>query len=135
MTICYLLQTLRIESAIIVVLARPSDVLIEASAAHHWCLCNAKTRPFLYEGSPFLDFASGECHPGMGYFLPINYLPSIAEALGLNSTLGFLTTAFIKLAMVFGCIIVGALGDRFVITRPYSVSALSLPSPFLYPLD
>lgn len=49
----------------------------------------------------------------LGYFLPINYLPSIAEALGLNSTLGSLTTTFINLAMVFGCVIVGSLSDRF----------------------
>lgn len=52
----------------------------------------------------------------LGYFLPTNYLPSIAEALGLNSTLGSLTNVLINLAAVVGCIGVGVLVDRFDVT-------------------
>lgn len=52
----------------------------------------------------------------LGYFLPANYLPSIAEALGLSSTLGSLTVLFVNFAAVFGCVGVGVLVDRFDVT-------------------
>ncbi|KAF7195815.1 MFS transporter asaE [Pseudocercospora fuligena] len=52
----------------------------------------------------------------LGYFLPMNYLPSIAEALNLNSTLGSLTVLAVNLGSVFGCLSVGALVDRFEVT-------------------
>ena len=49
----------------------------------------------------------------LGYFLPTNYLPTIAESLGLGRTLGSLTILCVNLAGIFGCIGVGALVDRF----------------------
>lgn len=49
----------------------------------------------------------------LGYFLPMNYLPTIAEEFGLGHTLGSLTTVLINLGSVFACIGVGALVDRF----------------------
>lgn len=52
----------------------------------------------------------------LGYFLPPNYLPSIAEAVGISSTLGSLTVLFVNLASVFGCVAVGVLVDRFDVT-------------------
>lgn len=52
----------------------------------------------------------------LGYFLPVNYLPSLASALGLNATLGSLTVLMVNLGLVFGCIGVGSLVDRFDVT-------------------
>lgn len=50
---------------------------------------------------------------GTGYFLPSNYLPTYAQSLGISSRLGSLTLVLTNLATVFGCIIVGALVDKF----------------------
>lgn len=52
----------------------------------------------------------------LGYFLPTNYLPTIAESLGLGRTLGSLTILCVNLTGIFGCIAVGALVDRFDVT-------------------
>lgn len=52
----------------------------------------------------------------LGYFLPVNYLPSIAEELGLSPTLGSLTVLLVNLGMIFGCLAVGSLVDRFDVT-------------------
>lgn len=52
----------------------------------------------------------------LGFFLPSVYLPSYAQSLGTNSTLGSLTVLLMNLASVFGCISVGILADRFEIT-------------------
>lgn len=52
----------------------------------------------------------------VGYFLPSNYLPSYVQSLGLSSTFGSITILIMNLALVFGCIAVGALVDRFDVT-------------------
>ncbi len=49
----------------------------------------------------------------LGYFLPMNYLPTIAQEFGIGPTLASLTLVLINLGSIFGCIAVGALVDRF----------------------
>ncbi|KAF2206333.1 hypothetical protein CERZMDRAFT_115779 [Cercospora zeae-maydis SCOH1-5] len=62
----------------------------------------------------------------LGYFLPMNYLPTIAEEFGVNRTLGSLTVVLINMGAVIGCIVVGALVDRFnTMTVMLAVSALA----------
>jgi MFS family permease len=64
----------------------------------------------------------------LGYFLPVNYLPTIAEQLGLSRTLGSLTVLLVNLGMVFGCLGVGVLVDRFDVTAV--LLAVSIISAF-----
>ena len=54
---------------------------------------------------------------GMGYFLPSNYMPTYAQSLGVSSRLGSLTLVLVNVAGMCGCIICGALVDRFEITK------------------
>ncbi|KAM3418194.1 hypothetical protein BST61_g6397 [Cercospora zeina] len=62
----------------------------------------------------------------LGYFLPMNYLPTIAEEFGMNRTLGSFTIVLINLGAVIGCILVGALVDRFnTMTVMLAVSTLA----------
>ena len=53
----------------------------------------------------------------LGYFLPTNYLPTFAKALGLSATFGSLTVLMVNLASIFGCVVVGALVDRIDVTH------------------
>lgn len=101
---------------IIVVLSAPILVLVKPrlpiSAAHV-----APPVDFSFLKSPlFWTLQLFNTIQALGYFLPMNYLPTIADALGLGRTLGSLTILFVNLAAVFGCIGVGALVDRFDVT-------------------
>lgn len=53
---------------------------------------------------------------GLGYFLPANYLPLLAEHFGASQTLGALTVLILNLASIFGCITTGFLVDRYDVT-------------------
>ncbi|PPJ56763.1 hypothetical protein CBER1_09099 [Cercospora berteroae] len=62
----------------------------------------------------------------LGYFLPMNYLPTIAEEFDIGRTLGSLTVVLINVGAVIGCVVVGALVDRFnTMTVMLAVSALA----------
>lgn len=65
----------------------------------------------------FWTFQAFNIIQGMGYFLPSNYLPSYVEARGLTSTFGSLSLLMLNVAGSFGCILVGALVDRFDVTH------------------
>ncbi|KAM0694617.1 hypothetical protein Q7P36_004973 [Cladosporium allicinum] len=108
--------TLRIVALIIVILASPILFLMKPrlpiSSTH---ISPPVDLAFLK--SPFfwtLQFFN--TIQALGYFLPTNYLPTIAESLGLGRTLGSLTILCVNLAGIFGCIGVGALVDRFDVT-------------------
>lgn len=62
-----------------------------------------------------LQFCNGI--QALGYYLPTNYLPTIAQSFGLNSTLGSLTVLLVNLGSIIGCISVGVLVDRFDFMR------------------
>lgn len=60
----------------------------------------------------------------LGYFLPTNYLPSIAEPLTQNASLGSLTLLLVNLGGIFGCVGMGGLVDRFEITTILALLSL-----------
>lgn len=65
---------------------------------------------------------------GLGYFLPINYLPSIMQSLGGSPTLGSITILLVNLGSIVGCLLVGVLNDRLDVTTILLGIALSSSS-------
>jgi MFS family permease len=111
-----ILQTLRIVALIIVVLASPILFFMKPRLP----ISNTHIPPpvdLAFLKSPFFwTLQTFNTIQALGYFLPTNYLPTIAESLGLGRTLGSLTILCVNLAGIFGCIGVGALVDRFDVT-------------------
>ncbi|KAL8855925.1 MAG: hypothetical protein Q9178_007439 [Gyalolechia marmorata] len=60
----------------------------------------------------------------LGFFLPTIYLPSFARALGASSTLGALTVILFNVASVFGCVLMGAVVDKWHVTNCILVSTV-----------
>jgi MFS family permease len=109
-------QTLRVVALMIVILSSPIIFLLKPrlpiSASHV-----APPVDLAFLKSPFFwTLQLFNTIQALGYFLPTNYLPTIAESLGLGRTLGSLTILCVNLTGIFGCIGVGALVDRFDVT-------------------
>lgn len=109
-------KTLRVVALMIVILASPILFLLKPrlpiSASHV-----APPVDLAFLKSPFFwTLQLFNTIQALGYFLPTNYLPTIAESLGLGRTLGSLTILCVNLTGIFGCIGVGALVDRFDVT-------------------
>ncbi|KAL8662126.1 MAG: hypothetical protein Q9202_005018 [Teloschistes flavicans] len=60
----------------------------------------------------------------LGFFLPTIYLPSFARSLGASSTLGALTVILFNVASVFGCVLMGAVVDKWHVTNCILVSTI-----------
>jgi MFS family permease len=110
------MQTLRVVALMIVILSSPIIFLLKPrlpiSASHV-----APPVDLAFLKSPFFwTLQLFNTIQALGYFLPTNYLPTIAESLGLGRTLGSLTILCVNLTGIFGCIGVGALVDRFDVT-------------------
>ncbi|CAL8577440.1 hypothetical protein XPA_003269 [Xanthoria parietina] len=58
----------------------------------------------------------------LGFFLPTIYLPSFAQTLGASSTLGALTVILFNVASVFGCVLMGAVVDKWHVTNCILIS-------------
>jgi predicted MFS family arabinose efflux permease len=72
---------------------------------------------FKFALSPaFLALQAGNTLQGMGYFIPGIYLPSYAQALGMDKATTTATVSLLNVMGVFGCIAVGLLVDRFHVT-------------------
>ncbi|KAI7213780.1 putative MFS monocarboxylate transporter [Hortaea werneckii] len=108
--------TLRIIAAIIVVFSSPILFLLKprlpVSATH---VAAPMDLSFLRDGF-FWTLQLFNTVQALGYFLPNNYLPTIAQSLGLGRTLGSLTVLIVNFGAIFGCVGVGALVDRFDVT-------------------
>lgn len=62
----------------------------------------------------------------LGYFLPSNYLPTLAGFLGLSSIHGSLTILCVNLGLTIGCVIVGDLVDKYDVTAVvFTISIVS----------
>ncbi|KAL8836820.1 MAG: hypothetical protein Q9205_004448 [Flavoplaca limonia] len=60
----------------------------------------------------------------LGFFLPTIYLPSFARTLGASRTLGALTVILFNVASVFGCVLMGAVVDKWHVTNCILVSTI-----------
>lgn len=109
-------QALRIVAAMIVTLALPLPFVLNPRVP---VSATATSRPVDFaflKTRLFWTLQSFNTIQALGYFLPSNYLPSIAEFIGLSSTLGSLTVLFVNLGLTAGSVGVGALVDRFDVT-------------------
>ncbi|KAK2799831.1 hypothetical protein FQN50_008352 [Emmonsiellopsis sp. PD_5] len=64
----------------------------------------------------FIILQLGNILEGLGFFMPTVYLPSYARSLGIPSGTITATVSLLNGSMVFGCIFVGLLVDRFHVT-------------------
>ena len=125
------MQTLRLVAAIITVFTVPYILLVRprvpvSATSTVAPLDTSFLRTKYFWATQFCNVVQA-----MGYFLPINYLPSMAESLGLGSTTGSLTILLLNLSAFFGCIGTGALLDRFdVVIILAALSLLSAASIF-----
>jgi MFS family permease len=71
----------------------------------------------------FLFVAFSNLFQGLGYFIPGIYLPSYASDLNIPSLQATLLLSLLNLALVFGQIGFGALGDKMGPTIPLMLSA------------
>lgn len=60
----------------------------------------------------------------LGFFLPTIYLPLYARSLGASRTLGALTVILFNVASVFGCVLMGAVVDRWHVTTCILISTI-----------
>ncbi|SMR60092.1 unnamed protein product [Zymoseptoria tritici ST99CH_3D1] len=108
--------TLRIVATIIVTLSLPLLFLMKPRLPISATYVSPRVDLSFLQSRLFWIFQLFNTIQALGYFLPVNYLPSIAEELGLSPTLGSLTVLLVNLGMIFGCLAVGSLVDRFDVT-------------------
>ncbi|PGH11886.1 hypothetical protein AJ80_06951 [Polytolypa hystricis UAMH7299] len=72
----------------------------------------------------FIFLQLGNVIEGLGYFMPTIYLPSYVRYLGIHHTFGTVAVSLMNGAIVFGCIFVGVLIDRFHVTTVILVSTI-----------
>ncbi|KAI4275645.1 MAG: hypothetical protein LQ337_003076 [Flavoplaca oasis] len=60
----------------------------------------------------------------LGFFLPTIYLPTFARTLGASRTLGALTVILFNVASVFGCVLMGAVVDKWHVTNCILISTI-----------
>ncbi|EED23934.1 MFS monocarboxylate transporter, putative [Talaromyces stipitatus ATCC 10500] len=106
--------TLRVWSAVLLVCIGPLLYFVKPRIP---IAQSSSTRPFnlrfLRNGS-FMIFQLGNIIQALGFFLPTIYLPTYAtNTLGVNGVVSSLTVILFNLASVFGCIIMGAMVDRY----------------------
>ncbi|KAF2502604.1 MFS monocarboxylate transporter, partial [Lophium mytilinum] len=72
----------------------------------------------------FLFLQVGNILQGLGYFIPSIYLPTHARMLGASHSISALTIVLFNLAMVFGCLAMGAWIDRYHVTTCVLISSI-----------
>ncbi|OJD17880.1 hypothetical protein AJ78_02052 [Emergomyces pasteurianus Ep9510] len=73
---------------------------------------------------PFVILQLGNIFQSLGYFMPTVYLPSYARSIGAGNTAVTATVSLLNSAMMFGCIFIGILIDRFHVTTAILVCTL-----------
>ncbi|KAI9892944.1 MAG: hypothetical protein M1814_000828 [Vezdaea aestivalis] len=81
----------------------------------------------------FLVFQTGNIIEGLGYFMPSIYLPTYARSLGLSQFSGTLTVVLFNTTSVVGCLLMGAMTDKYHVTTCIIASTVgTMLSVFLF---
>ena len=72
----------------------------------------------------FLIPQLGNILEGLGYFIPSIYLPTYARSLGASRLAGTITVVLFNVMSVVGCLIMGALTDKYEVTTCLLISAI-----------
>ena len=82
--------------------------------------------------STFWFFQVGNIMQGLGYFIPLIYLPTYAQSLGLTALAGTLAVSFLNASSVIGNLVTGFLIDRLHVTTVIMfVTSIAVLSVFL----
>ena len=76
------------------------------------------------KSATFNVLQTGNIIQGLGFFIPSIYLPTYARMLGGSSLTSTLTVVLFNIASVFGCLIMGAIVDRFHVTTCILLSTI-----------
>ena len=118
--------TLRVFAVVLAVFTGPCLPLIKGRLpASHFSI-DRKTDLSFLNRPLFYFFAISVLLQGLGFFYPLLFLPSYANSLGYNPSIGALLLALVSLAQVVGQIGSGWLSDKRV-----SVQVLAFILPFL----
>ncbi|KUL90590.1 hypothetical protein ZTR_00350 [Talaromyces verruculosus] len=125
--------TLRVWSTVLLLLIGPLLYFVKPRIP---IAQNSSTRPFnlkFLRNKSFMIFQLGNILQALGFFLPTIYLPTYAtNTLGVNGVVSSLTVILFNLASVFGCIVMGAMVDRYQATTCILLSTIgSTVSVFL----
>lgn len=74
--------------------------------------------------APFWLFEAGTIAQSLGFFFPLIWIPSFAQAIGLPTYAGTLGLALCNLSKMFGTIILGGLVGRYHVSVAISVSTI-----------
>lgn len=117
--------TLRVWSTVLLVLIGPLLYFVKPRIP---IAQNSSTRPFnlkFLRNKTFMIFQLGNILQALGFFLPTIYLPTYAtNTLGVNGVVSSLTVILFNLASVFGCIVMGAMVDRYQATTCILLSTI-----------
>ncbi|KAG7007423.1 hypothetical protein G7Y79_00010g029240 [Physcia stellaris] len=118
--------TLRVFAVVLTILTGPCLPLLKGRLPPSHSDIDRKTNLSFLKRPLFYFFALSGFFQGLGFFYPLIYLPSYANALGYKSSVGALLLALVSLAQVFGQIGNGWLSDKRV-----SVQTLAFVLPSL----
>jgi MFS family permease len=117
--------TLRVWSTVLLVLIGPLLYFVKPRIP---IAQNSSTRPFnlkFLRNRSFVIFQLGNVLQALGFFLPTIYLPTYAtNTLGVNGVVSSLTVILFNLSSVFGCIVMGAMVDRYQATTCILLSTI-----------
>lgn len=126
--------TLRAFAVVLAIVTGPCLPLLKGRLPASHPGIHRKTDLSFFKRPLFYFFSLSVFLQGLGFFYPLIYLPSYANALGYKSSIGALLLALVSLAQVFGQVGNGWLSDKrvsvqtlaFILPLLSSVAALTL---------
>lgn len=116
--------TLRVWAIVVFVLTAPLLYFVKGRVPLSQ---TSTTRQFDFtflKTSTFSILQTGNIIEGLGFFLPSIYLPTYARSLGASILTSTLTIILFNVASVFGCVIMGAIVDRYHVTTCIMISTI-----------
>jgi MFS family permease len=105
--------TMRAVAFIILLGAVIVATTIQSNGAHAPSSFHIRTYLSSLKEAKFALLCTGMTLIGFGLFVPFNFIPSAAQALGMSTTLSVYTIAILNAVSVFGRILPGLLADQF----------------------
>ena len=105
--------TMRAVAFIVLLGAAIATVTIKSNRAHAPTPFNIRTYTSPLQDGKFVLLCLSLTLFGFGLFLPFNFIPSAAQALGMSSEMSVYLIAILNAASIFGRILPGILADKF----------------------
>ncbi|KAK2593239.1 hypothetical protein QQS21_009079 [Conoideocrella luteorostrata] len=108
--------TLRALAIAIVVLSGPFVYYMKPRLPPSSAPLRSKINIRFMKSPAFVSLQTCNIFQGLGFFLPPLFLPSFARSIGASQNVGALTVIAYNIASVIGCVIMGAIIDKWHIT-------------------